>query len=232
MRRLSYLLLLCCTMGLSPAQAEERGIYLGGAVGALLFDDTDTVTNSGAVSVALGNPAGTNMPIGRDVDTDYGSAWRGFVGFVLHEYFAIELGYFGTGSQEFTLTYAGQTAGAQGQGPTATRTVVTGDYDYQGFTYQGVLRYPATPALDLFAKFGGVSWELDGRTITATATGEGTASGTRIALSADDADFILGAGFEYELGNQFGIRAEWERILLEGKDLNMFFLGMEYDIPM
>ena len=93
------------------------------------------------------------------------------------------------------------------------------DYDgnLTGFTYSALLRYPAHQLLDVFLKLGGATWELDS---------------DNPGLDDDETSFMVGVGVEYEFGNELGLRAEWERILISGEDISLYTVGLEYDFPM
>ena len=92
----------------------------------------------------------------------------------------------------------------------------TRDGDLTGFTYAGFGRYPINQVFDVFVKAGGATWELESEDNR---------------LDDDGTNFLLGAGVEYEFGNELGIRLEYERIFISGEDIALYTVGIEYDFP-
>jgi opacity protein-like surface antigen len=82
----------------------------------------------------------------------------------------------------------------------------SGDY-YQskvtGFELTPVGSLPIGKDFSVFARGGLIFWRSD---VNSRLVGSGSGSGSK---SASGADFVLGAGAQYDFSSQFGVRAEY-----------------------
>ncbi|TXH70509.1 MAG: porin family protein [Thiothrix sp.] len=68
----------------------------------------------------------------------------------------------------------------------------------KGYSTVGVVTYPLNNQIELFGKAGMWWWKNEHKKSTGT-------------TATDGSDILLGAGANYNLGNNMGVRAEWER---------------------
>ena len=196
---------ICVLLITFNVNAEEKGFYVGGSVG---YTSLDTLSESSINSTLA--TSGITATSSVD-DNDLG--WKIFGGYNINKYFGLELAYVDLGEADANITVTA---------PTAATVNATAEGD--GFTIAGIARYPVSEQFDVFGKVGAFVWDTE---VTAS-----VASGaTTAAISAGDngTDVMFGFGAEYEIANNFGIRAEWERYKLNGDDADLFSLGLEYD---
>ncbi len=98
---------------------------------------------------------------------------------------------------------------ASGPGGTAT-----GDAD--ALFVAGIGAIPIGSSASVFGKLGLFFWDA-----SVSATGSPT-------LSDDGNDIFLGVGMSFDLTSQFAIRGEWERYDLDGDDVDMLSVGVQY----
>lgn len=203
--RIKLLCTLCSLLIAFNANAEEKGFYLGGSLG---HSSIDTVSE-GDVNAAF---ASVGVTTTSDVD-DSDLGWKIFGGYNLNQYFGIELAYVDLGEAEINATSTAPVAG------TAS---ISAEAD--GFTFAGVARYPINERFDVFGKLGGFVWDVEGG-------GSLTVGGGTITATAEDdgTSILFGLGAEYEMGNNIGVRAEWERYEVSSDDVDLFSVGLEYD---
>lgn len=75
----------------------------------------------------------------------------------------------------------------------------------KGYSTAGVVTYPLNSQIELFGKAGLWWWKNEQKHSTG-----------KVAL--DGSDILLGAGANYNLGNNMGVRAEWERYQMSHED--------------
>ena len=185
--------------------AEEKGFYVGGSVGHTSID----TLSEGQVNANLA--AGGITATSNVDDTDMG--WKLFGGYNFNQYFGLELGYVDLGEASLDITATA---------PAAATASVSAEAD--GFQFTGIARYPLMNNFDVFGKVGGFVWDVEGG-------GSVTSGATTVVVSAEDdgSSIMFGFGAEYELQNNIGIRAEWERFEVSSDDVDMFSIGVEYD---
>jgi opacity protein-like surface antigen len=108
-------------------------------------------------------------------------SWKAFAGIRMNEKIVVEGGYVNLGKQ-------------QGQ-DTVGNTV---SQDTKAFTVAGVAGFPMNDQIELFGKAGAARWSAKQTDSTGTTDGKGT-------------NVLVGAGANYDLGDNLGLRAEWER---------------------
>ena len=126
--------------------------------------------------------------------------WKFFGGYNFNEYLGAEFAYVNAGEPEIKL---GNT----------TLVII----DVSGFSFAGLFRYPVTSEFSIFAKGGGFIWSLEA---------EAKRPATTIAED-DGISYIAGLGAEYEVTENFGVRAEWERYDYDNS-VDLFSFGLLY----
>jgi len=183
----------------APADAE---FYAGASIGDATLEASD-------------NLDGQNFDF-ESSDT----AFKIFGGYMLNDYFGVELSYIDMGSLDDDIGFDG------GENVGDLRVAV--DAELTGFSGQLVGQYPIGP-VDLFAKVGLVMYDIEGDVDVFDAD-----DGERLdSFSADDDgnELIYGVGARYNFG-QFGARIEYEAIDADDiDDAYMWSIGIEYSFP-
>ena len=109
-------------------------------------------------------------------------AWKAFAGMRLNENLVLEGGYNNLGSWQAQDTN-GQSI----------------SQDVTAFTAAGVVGIPMNDQIEVFAKAGAARWSSKHKDATGN---QHKKTGT---------DVLIGAGASYDLGDNVGVRAEWER---------------------
>jgi OOP family OmpA-OmpF porin len=115
------------------------------------------------------------------------TALKVFGGWSFNKYFAIEAGYVDSGTQSDTV----------GQFDI--------DLSSDGFYVEGIGRWPLGKYVAPYAKFGYVFYDSTTRV---------EFPGASFRESESDSDFIFGGGLEFKLGENFRLRAEFEKVNL------------------
>lgn len=189
--------------------AEDPGFYVGGSLGYSAWD-ADEVED--AIDAAEAQLAVFGITSSADFDDD-DLGWKVFAGYNINQYFAAEIGYVDLGEAEGTITTSA---------PLASRSNF--DFDLDGFTFAGIVKYPFMPNFDVFGKVGGFVWDAEAEASIRV----GNFSNV-ISEDEDGTDFFFGLGAEYEFTNNVGVRAEWERFSPDDADVDFFSLGVTYD---
>ncbi|HXV75858.1 MAG TPA: porin family protein [Candidatus Polarisedimenticolaceae bacterium] len=130
-------------------------------------------------------------------DTDE-SGWKVFAGFDAERFFGVEVSYRDMG--DFSEVHGLDSLDA--------------DIDAWEASLRGLL--PLGRVLQLFAKFGYANVSFDGDVATGSIVSAD--------VDADGWDLIYGVGIDLNLGERFGLRAEWEEFDVEDS-LNSFSAG-------
>ena len=134
---------------------------------------------------------------------DQNTGFKIFGGYKFNRYLAVEGGYV-----DFGKTYAYST------GPGVTTDVLVNAY-----YASGILAIPVAGRASLFGKVGGEFWEGEVNGATPTASAKATDSGTGL---------MYGAGASFELSDRLGMRGEWERYDVDGNDVDLVSVGIEF----
>ena len=202
---------LVLAMPLDETRAEGNW-YLGASIGTLDLDYSaaDLTQDLASLGWSIDSPS---------VD-DSGTAWKGYGGFAVNDYFAVEAGYADLGKvvTEFGASVA----------PTQIDAILSDTYSvhpYQGdgwFT-AAVLRWPVQPDRFTLVARGGVFWwesDLDVRVVSG---GTGNVSGRESGT-----DTMFGLGLEWRFNEQWSLTADWERYKLN-EWLDVPSIGVRFD---
>ena len=147
---------------------------------------------------------------------DRALGWKFLGGYHFNEYFGAELAYVDAGEPAYK--FANRTLGI------ASTNVL--NFGLSGFTFAGILRYPITSQLSIFAKGGGFIWsaksEVPENVFTAVqslAQILGLAGTITIKKNSEDdgISYVAGAGAEFEVIENMSVRAEWERYAVDAR---------------
>lgn len=130
-------------------------------------------------------------------------SWKAFAGVRLNDNIVIESGYVSFGEQSGTHASTGE----HKQSVTA-------------FTTTAVAGIPATEQIEIFGKAGVARWTAEDSRNNEKSEHKGT-------------DITVGIGAHYDLGENLGVRAEWERFKDIGKageesDLDLLSIGVTF----
>jgi opacity protein-like surface antigen len=115
-------------------------------------------------------------------------SWKAFAGVRMNENIVLESGYVDFGKQA-GIASNGSTVGQQAS----------------AYTAAAIAGVPVNDQIEAFGKAGVARWAVDTTTSTTTTASKGT-------------DVLIGAGANYDFGNNMGVRAEWERYKDVGSD--------------
>lgn len=130
------------------------------------------------------------------------TAWKGFAGYKVSDMISVEGGYYDFGESEYSIN-------AVQDGVTSTT----------GWGVAGVMTQPVADQVDLFGKAGFMKWtsETDIKAGALT-TSSKESSGT---------DLLLGAGANYQMNENLGIRGEYEYVGGDAK-VGMYSVGATF----
>lgn len=151
-----------------------------------------------------------------DFDCPNPSAWKVFGGYKVAPNLAVEGVYVDFGDGEAT----GNIPVIPGINAVPNATSLTSNAT--GFGVSGVASAPVSDELNVFGKIGVLAWE---RKSIATVAGIADAAITRQA-DTDGVDLSLGAGAEYRINDNWGIRGEYEHF--EGVSANLYSVGATF----
>jgi len=189
------LLPLFALLLLVSGRAEAGKFYVGGSfsqssvdISASDFDD-DSFTESSTDN------------------TDKG--WKGFVGFRLFKFLALEADKIDVG--EVTID-----AVSDGTGTDFLAGDVRATTDLDGYRLSALTSLPIGKRFSIFARFGYFEW--DSRTAI-------TNGGTTIADSDSDTDEFFGAGVGWKFRGGTTLRVEYETMTLDNTDIDIASVG-------
>ncbi len=209
--------ILCCVLTLQFALlAGIPGVNLTPRVHA-----QDTVDNETESTDRGMNPERTNWYLGGgignselkdddlsdefdslDLDDD-DNGFKVFLGYNLTRRLSVEAAYVDLGDFPFEGTISGSQS--------------SGGEEIDGISLTPLVRMPVLPYLDLFAKGGLFTWDIE-RSTDAVAD----------LSSENSTDFTYGAGVDLNLWRPIGVRGEWERYEMDDVEVNMLSLDLMY----
>ena len=132
-----------------------------------------------------------------DFDAD-DSAWKGYAGFTFFKFLAFEASYRDLGTHKDIVK---------------SSSIIV-DLESFDASVRGVL--PLGKRISLFIRAGYANITREGEV--------GSSGSPLISFDEDDWEAMYGAGIDIQLGNHFGVRAEWEEYDVDGS-LNSFSAG-------
>lgn len=183
---------------------DATGIMYGGAS---IGQTSDSTCNS------VSDQAG---PLLGGFDCPSPTGWKVFGGYQFAPNLAVEGAYVDFGDGEATGTIP--VIPGINAVPNATSLTTSAT----GFGVSGVAIAPVTDEVNVFGKMGILAWE---RESVATVAGLGGSSITQQA-DTDGVDLSLGAGAEYKINENWGVRGEVEHY--EGVNANMYSVGATF----
>ena len=219
MKRLSL-----CVMALT---ALSNAAYAGG--GSLFGTSTDKLSGTYYMGAGIGKTndngcdstssindninTASNTKIAMAIDCSSTNAWKAYAGYRLSPTIALEGAYVKFGEHESSLQVANSAT-------TADHMSIKSKAN--GLNVSGVASAPLSDSLNLFGKMGALFWKNKTNvelTENSTTVGKGS-------LSQDGTDVSLGAGAEYKVNDNWGIRGEYEHF--NGLDANMYSVGATF----
>lgn len=133
------------------------------------------------VGASLGFPDKDSFCTELNTCGDNGRSWKVYSGVRVTDNIMLEGGYVNFGEYQGTNS-----------------TLLNETRTAKGYTAAGVMSHAISNDITLFGKAGMLWWDSETKTSTKTDTSSGK-------------DVFYGAGAQYNLGNNLGLRAEWER---------------------
>jgi opacity protein-like surface antigen len=158
---------------------------------------------------------GSNLLGKRDCSS--ANAWKVFGGYKVAPNLAIEGSYVNYGKSTENSTVPVIPGINNEPNPVSVTTKAT------GFGASGVASAPVTDELSLFGKMGAMSWKKESKTMVWNSTKTASMDQT---VDSSGVDLSLGAGADYKIDDNWGIRGEYEH--LNGLDSNMYSVGATY----
>ena len=190
----------------SGAGAMYGGASIGQSSDANCDATSDTIDT-------LNETAGSTVV--QSINCKDSSAWKVFAGYKVAPNLAVEGSYtdYGKATTDATIpVIAGINNVAN---PASVETSA------KGFGVSGVASTPVTDELSVFGKMGVTSWE---KTTTVAVKNVGASNSTVSKdIDSDGVDLSLGAGAEYKINDNWGVRGEYEHV--NGLNANMYSVG-------
>lgn len=194
---------------LAPGPSEEYGdgsvdrkpwgFYAGMGLGATGNGDW----NAGNIDNSLASTGVTATSQNANTDMNGNIAWKFYGGYEINKHFAVEGGYLALQDEYANVTTTAPVAG-------------TSRLSLQSETWMLAAKgaFPVTRNLSLFAKLGANFW--DQKLITTNTTSFTPTQGAQSSVSDSGTGLYYGVGANYDMGDYFSLRAEWERFDIDG----------------
>lgn len=191
--------------GGSSSEDSTGAIYGGASIGQSSDSTCDSVTDQ--AGALLGN-----------IDCPTPTGWKVFGGYKVAPNLAVEGSYIDFGDTSTSGTIPVIPGINSVVNPASLVSKAT------GFNVSGVASAPVTNEVNVFGKAGLAMWEKE---TTATVSRVGVSSST-IAQSTttDGVDLSLGAGAEYKINDNWGVRGELEHF--NGLNNNLYSVGATF----
>jgi hypothetical protein len=240
---------------LQPITSYAQEFYYGFSIGHGSLREISPTSNTDQIAADLIAPEGLSL-VGQptanfifDVD-DKDLNWKLYGGYNINRNLGIEAGYINLGksiisstlSGNITATLPAPLAGTQ----TSQATLITqNSISNTGFHLNGVFRYPVIEKFNrstfsVFAKAGVIKWNSGGnirqtlipfsfQTEVGTDAPEPVPNSSNFKDGNNGFNFVFGAGADYLVTADMGIRGEWSYYRgINGRNLNLFSLGAFY----
>lgn len=207
---ITTLLIASSVVASNVMAADEAGWYAGASVGrsSISFDTNKLVADTVAAGFATATAT---------ADTS-STAYKLFAGYKLNKNFAVEGGYTDLGKMSLSMTTTGPVAS------------ISGNYKATVWEVNAVGILPINESFSVFGKLG-YHWD----DVNSTVAGISGASAITVNKDYSGNDFKFGAGAEYNINKNVGLRLEYERYSnignsssSGGHDVDVASLGMTY----
>lgn len=200
-------LAILAALSSSAAMAEDSGWYLGASAG----QSRVTIDDPRIISSLL--DAGFSTDVIKDDDLDAG--YKGFLGYRMNRYFALELGYIDFGKFGYTATV--QPPGS-----------LTGVIKLRGVNLDAIGILPLGDRLSAYVRAGMIYAEAKD-----TFVGTGFVNVLDPDPKANDTNFSFGIGLDYAFNDAWSVRGEAERYRIDDAvgnkgDIDLLSLGLVY----
>lgn len=159
----------------------------------------DLWIGAGVGSSPTAGTQGASFPSVTETD---GPSWRLSAGADLGRYFGLELAYRDLARQLCCEGFAD----------------LGFDLSVRGLSAALSSRLPLN-RFSLFAKIGVFTWEEEGNLLTIAGPRD---------FAADGTDLLIGAGIDYELWRDLGVRADWERLEFNDLSSDLFWISVQW----
>ncbi len=216
-------------MAVAMAALSSSSSFAGDALFGDSSDDSGAGAMYGGASIGKSGDAGcqanndsidavnaiAGSTVVKSINCKDGSAWKVFGGYKVAPNLAVEGSYVNYGK----TTTDGTIPAIPGINNVENAASVKASA--KSFGASGVASTPITDELSLFGKMGFASWE---KTATAQVQNVGANNATISKdIKTDGVDLSLGAGAEYKINDNWGMRGEYEHV--NGLNANMYSVG-------
>lgn len=197
--------------GLDSEQSSSGGtIYGGASIGKASDNNCDSIKDQASALVgAMGN-----------FDCPSSNAWKLFGGYKITPNIAVEGSYVDFGKAENKFVIPGGIPGNAVANPARINSKAT------AIGVAGVASAPLTDSFNLFGKAGFAAWEAEKAGVIENVTIRNVKQDVKTNTKTDGVDLSLGAGAEYKINDNFGIRGEYEHF--NGLNANMYSIGATF----
>ena len=192
----------------SGEKSAGSGSFYGGA-------SIGKSTNGACESMADQAQAVAGALVG-DVTCESPNAWKVFGGYNVTSNVAVEGSYVNFGEQGFDASIPASVLGNKVDNPISAKAKAT------GLGVAAVAKAPVMDQLSLFGKAGVMAWKTKGTATLGNVKGMDLTSDVK----TDGVDLSLGAGAEYKIDDNWGIRGEYEHV--NGLEANMYSVGATF----
>ncbi|MBO0613851.1 outer membrane beta-barrel protein [Thiothrix fructosivorans] len=217
------ILLVALTAAFSASSTFAGGSLFGGS-------ESDTVSGAGAMygGASIGQASDSTCNSVADqagallgnIDCPTPSGWKVFGGYKVAQNLAVEGSYVDFGEAESNFTIPGGIVGNAVANPASIKSTAT------GFGVSGVASAPVTEQINVFGKAGFTAWEKEGDLTVKNVTVGTTKKDVTTVSSTDGVDLSLGAGAEYKINDNWGVRGEVEHF--NGLNANLYSAGATF----
>lgn len=215
-------ILLAATLAAFSTSSFAGGSLFGGSgssedgTGAM-YGGASIGQSSDAACESVADQAGALLG---DFECASPSAWKVFGGYKVTPNIAVEGSYVDFGEADSDFTLAGGIPGNAVANPAVVKSTAS------GFGVSGVASAPVNEQVNVFGKAGFMAWEAEDDVTVKNVTVAGSKTDVTTKSSTDGVDLSLGAGAEYKINDNWGVRGEVERF--DGVDANLYSVGATF----
>lgn len=218
------ILLVALAAAFSASSAFAGGSLFGGS-------ESDTVSGGagamyGGASIGQTSDNTCNSVVDQagallgNIDCPSPSGWKVFGGYKVAPNLAVEGSYvdFGEATSDFTIP--GGIVGNAVANPASIKSTAT------GFGVSGVASAPVNEQINVFGKAGFTAWEKENDVTVKNVTVGSVKKDVTTVSPTDGVDLSLGAGAEYKINDNWGVRGEVEHF--DGLNANLYSAGATF----